>query len=297
VADPSIRGRFLWHELLTTDTRSAAAFFTTLVGWKTKAWSRDPAYTMFLLGRTPVAGLMDLPEDARAMGSPPNWCTYIGTPDVDGAARLAVSLGGRILRQPDDIPTYGRFAILQDPQGAVFAVYAPLEPEPEVTGVGGFSWHELVTSDWPAALQFYQRLFAWETAEAVAMGPEVGTYQMFGRAGKPVGGMFNKPPRTPRAYWLPYIRTADAKQTAGRATKLRGQILAGPMQVPGGDWIFVGSDLQGATFAVHSGKPSTARRATPKAGKPKRGTAQGKARGKKKAAKPTRKARKRARRR
>jgi len=263
--DPSILGRFLWHELLTTDTRSAAAFFTTLVGWKTKAWSKDPAYTMFLLGRRPVAGLMNLPEDARVMGAPPNWCTYIGTPDVDGTARLAVSLGGRILRQPADIPTYGRFAVLQDPQGAVFAVYAPAQAEPEVTGVGGFSWHELATTDWAAALRFYQRLFNWETTEAVEMGEGGGTYQMFGRAGKPIGGMFTKPPQVPHAYWLPYIRTADAKQTAERVRKVRGQILVGPMEVPGGDWIFVGVDLQGATFAVHSGKPPVpARRARAK---------------------------------
>jgi hypothetical protein len=143
------------------------------------------------------------------------------------------------------------------------------------------------------------------------MGPEFGTYQMFGRAGKPVGGMFNKPPQVPHAYWLPYIRTADAKQTAGRATKLRGQILAGPMQVPGGDWIFVGSDLQGATFAVHSGKPpAPARRAAPKKRKPRKVVAKRPARGRakragkptrgrtvRKAARPVRKARKRARRR
>jgi predicted enzyme related to lactoylglutathione lyase len=176
-----------------------------------------------------------------------------------------------------------------------------------VTGVGGFSWHELATSDWSAALQFYQRLFAWETAEAVDMGPEAGTYQMFGRAGKPVGGMFKMTPQSPRAHWLPYIRTVDARQTAGRATKLRGQILTGPMQVPGGDWVFVGADLQGAAFAVHSGKPpAPARRPASKARKVKAAgrvkrvkKARKASRGRvvKRAAKPVRKARKRARRR
>jgi hypothetical protein len=261
MADPTILGRFLWHELLTTDTASAAAFFTKIVGWTTKAWSKEPSYTMFYAGPRPVAGLMDLPEDARTMGAPPNWCTYIGTPDVDGTARLAVSLGGRILREPQDIPTYGRYAVLQDPQGAVFAVYAPVKPEPEASGVGGFSWHELVTADKAAALRFYQRLFDWEPAGSVEMEQGGGTYQMFGRNGKPVGGMFNKPPEIPHAYWLPYIRTADAKRTAGSVRSLRGKVLVGPMEIPGGDWIFVGSDRQGATFAVHSARPVAAKAA------------------------------------
>ena len=261
MADPSILGRFLWHELLTTDTKSAAQFFTKVIGWKTRASREDSSYQVFLAGGQPAAGLLALPDEAKAMGAPPSWCTYIGTPDADGTARLAVSLGGRILKPPTDIPDYGRFAVLQDPQGATFAIYAPTRREPDPPRLGGFSWHELVADDWPSALAFYQRLFEWEPTEAIQMGEGLGTYQMFGYGGKPVGGIYNKPPVVPMAYWLPYIRTTDSKETATRAQKQGAQIMAGPMQVPGGDWIFVGSDLQGATFAVHSAKPAVRRSA------------------------------------
>src|SRR5262245_11010347 len=182
MSNPSLRGRFVWHELMTSDPKSAAAFFTKVVGWKTKAWEQDPSYTMFLMKNRPMAGLMMIPDEAKKMGTPPTWVAYIGTPDVEKTAEQAVALGGRVLRQPADIPTIGRFAILQDPQGAFFAVFTPLPssqgsqgPSNEPPGVGDFSWHELATSDWRGALTFYRNLFGWEETQSMDMGPEMGT--------------------------------------------------------------------------------------------------------------------------
>ena len=71
-----------------------------------------------------VAGLTTLPEGAKLMGAPPNWMMYVGTPNVDDTAMRVAQLGGRVLKQPDDIPNTGRFATLQDPQGATFSVIA-----------------------------------------------------------------------------------------------------------------------------------------------------------------------------
>ena len=98
------------------------------------------------------------------MGAPPNWMTYIGTPNVDDTARQASSLGATILKAPADIPTIGRFAVIQDPQGAAFAVFTPSgAPASDATPtIGDFSWHELATTDAKAAFTFYQRLFGWE---------------------------------------------------------------------------------------------------------------------------------------
>src|SRR3954469_4232333 len=112
MSDSTIRGRFVWHELLTTDTKSAGAFFSKIAGWKTKPWAADRSYTLFVSGDRQMAGLMALPDDAKAAGSPPNWLTYIGTPNVDDTARVATSLGATILMQPADIPNTGRYAVL-----------------------------------------------------------------------------------------------------------------------------------------------------------------------------------------
>jgi predicted enzyme related to lactoylglutathione lyase len=267
MSDPSVRGHFVWHELMTSDTQSAGDFFAKVIGWKTKA--HDKSYTMFVGKSGPLAGLMTLPEDAKAMGTPPSWMTYIGTPDVDETARQAASLGGKVLRQPADIPKIGRFAILQDPQGAVFAAFTPLPGSPEPNRapvVGSYSWHELATSDSRAALDFYRNLFGWQDTGTHDMGPEMGTYQMFGWKGATLGGMFNKPSQVPGPpFWLPYIRVEDSKKTAERISKLGGRVVNGPMEVPGGDWITQGTDRQGALFAVHSAKPVAAKKPATKA--------------------------------
>ncbi len=258
MAELTLHGRFIWHELMTTDTRSAGRFFSAMTGWTTQAWPYDKSYTVFMAGKErPVAGLMLLPESAKAMGVPPCWVTYIGTPDVQDTVARARALGARLQREPETMPHVGTFASLQDPQGASFVVYTPetdMSSDAPPT-VGEFSWHELATTDYKAALTFYQQLFGWEDAGAMDMGAGLGVYQMFGRGGRPIGGIFTKPANMPGpAFWLPYIHVRDARQVAAAVTRAKASVINGPMEVPGGDWIAQGMDLQGAVFAVHSVK-------------------------------------------
>ena len=249
---------------MTTDPKSAAGFYTKVVGWKTQAWDQNPSYTMFTAKGRPMAGLMAAPEP----DTPLMWLVYVGTPNVDEAARQAESLGGKVLKKPTDIPTIGRFAIIQDPQGVPFAAFTPLQgppPSDAEPAVGDFSWHELLTTDWRAGLAFYKRLFGWEETESMDMGPEMGTYQMYGWKGRTLGGMMNKPKQSPGPpAWLSYIKVEDSKKAAAAVGKFGGQIISGPMEVPGGSWIAAGLDRQGVAFAVHSAKPS-AEKATPSA--------------------------------
>jgi predicted enzyme related to lactoylglutathione lyase len=258
MSDATVRGRFVWHELLTTDTAAAAAFYEKVIGWKPQAWPQDPSYNMFAVKAGPVAGLMALPEDAKKMGSPPCWVTYVGTPDVDETARQAAEIGGSILKEPTDILSVGRFAVIQDPQGAVFSAFTPL-PGPmgeDTMTFGDFSWHELITTDRPAAFSFYERLFGWVKTEATEMGPGMGLYQMFGWPGKTLGGMFSNRHVPGPPHWLAYAMVPDSKRVADLVPKLGGRVLHGPREVPGGDWIATCSDPQGAVFAVHSVKPA-----------------------------------------
>lgn len=255
MADATIRGRFVWHELMTTDTNAAAAFYQKVIGWKTQAWEKDASYNMWVAEHGPVGGLMILPEDAKAMGAPPSWMFYLGTPDIHGTVDAAQKLGGRVLKDATEIPDGGRFAVLADPQGAVFGVFtsesAPA-PEGERPKIGDFSWHELVTTDHQAALAFYQQLFGWENTGTHDMGP-MGIYQMFGWGGRPMGGMYNKPPEMPfPPHWLCYAFVPDAGVAAKAAKAAGGRVVHGPAEVPGGDWITQICDPQGAAFAVHS---------------------------------------------
>ncbi|MFN2398491.1 MAG: VOC family protein [Gemmatimonadaceae bacterium] len=249
------RGRFIWHELLTSDPKSAQSFYTKLIGWGAKAWdkSEDP-YIMWTVDETPLGGLMKLPADAAKAGAPPHWLAYVSTPDVDATAAQVAKLGGSTVLKPMDVPTVGRVAVFSDPQGAIFGVYCPDKGTPDVDQEpkpGEFSWHELTTTDHEAALKFYATLFGWEKSEALDMGA-MGIYQMYGRNGRMLGGMFNKTPDMPMPpNWANYIMVGDINASAAKVKQFGGQVLMGPMEVPGGSWIVQGLDPQGAAFALH----------------------------------------------
>jgi uncharacterized protein len=252
MSEENIRGHFVWHELMTTDPGAAKAFYTAIVGWKTKEWEGgDQPYTLWMWGESRMGGLMKLPDE----GMPPHWLAYIGTPDVDATTARAKELGGKVMMEPTDIPTIGRFSILQDPYGATFAAFTPLptqSPQPAAEpGLGDFSWHELTTKDYNAAFDFYSDLFGWEKTSAMDMGP-AGVYQMFGQNGVPYGGIYNQMPEMqgPPA-WLNYICVKDVHPLTEKIKEHGGQVINGPMEVPGGDWITMGIDPQGAPFAIH----------------------------------------------
>ena len=116
---------------------------------------------------------------------------------------------------------------------------------------GDFSWHELVTSDFKTAFDFYRPLFQWEKIGEYDMD-EMGTYFMFGQHGQTYGGIFNRAPDMPPPSWLSYICVGDVDAAAGTVKQGGGKVILGPMEVPGGDHILQGIDPQGAWFALHA---------------------------------------------
>jgi predicted enzyme related to lactoylglutathione lyase len=283
----SIKGQFIWHELITTDTKAATGFYAKVARLNTQAAPSDATYTMLLGSGQPMGGLLS----TSTMGGSPRWLSFIVTTNADETARQAVLLGGKVLTGPTDLPNGGRAAILEDPQGAVFGVWSadrPSQLPPEVP-LGGISWHELATTDHAAAFSFYQQLFGWHEASSMDMGPQ-GVYRIFAPAGSTVGfgGIYNKAAEAPGGpNWLPYIRVADTRPATDVAKKHGAQILNGPMQVPGGGWISVGVDPQGAVFALHSVVPATPAKKSAASTKPKVATTKRKAKGTKKAATKT----------
>jgi predicted enzyme related to lactoylglutathione lyase len=248
-------GRFCWYELMTTDPEAAPAFYGAVAGWGAQAWEggADP-YTMWMNGESPIGGIMKLPEEAAAAGAPSHWMIYISTPDVAATAKKAEELGGIVVMGPMELPEVGTICVISDPHGAVFCAFQPATYTPGHDGppaMGEFSWHELATADWEAGWSFYAELFDWQKDEAMDMG-EMGTYQMFNRGAHPLGGVFNKPDSLPVSCWMPYVRVPDVDAAARTVAEMGGQVLNGPMDVPGGDRVAQCADPAGAAFAIHS---------------------------------------------
>jgi uncharacterized protein len=253
----TLLGRPLWYELMTTDMKAAEAFYNTVVGWTSQPFeaSPQPYATFNRSGGTPVAGVMTTPADVKA---PPFWAMYVAVPKLEDTAATIERLGGGECSPVIDVPSVGRMQMMRDPQGAVFYIYEPAGDDQSPEGrpeVGEASWHELITTDAPAAMTFYSQVFGWQPSEALDMGP-AGTYQMFNRPHGMIGGMMNRPPEMADVppNWQIYFRVPDITAAVERITANGGRIINGPMEVPGGDWVVNAIDPQGAAFALHAGK-------------------------------------------
>ena len=110
-------GTFSWSELLSPDVPKAAEFYNKLFGWEANHMTGAMDYTEFKLNGASVAGGMNPPMP----GIPPVWTIYFATDDTDATVEKATSMGGTVFQPPTDIEP-GRFAVLADPQGAMFNV-------------------------------------------------------------------------------------------------------------------------------------------------------------------------------
>lgn len=118
-------GAIVWNELQNYDTAAAAAFYEAVFGWSAQV-SHMPtgdAYTSFMLGGRPVAGMMAIQPEWGPV--PPNWSVYIGVEDAQAACNYAAANVGKVEFPPMDVPGVGKFSLLQDPQGAYFYVMEP----------------------------------------------------------------------------------------------------------------------------------------------------------------------------
>ncbi len=254
---PTYRGRFVWFDLNTTDQKAAQAFYTSVAGWGIDQWDMGGGgspYYMWTVGGTTIGGMREFPPAALAQGAHPHWLGYIATEDVDATVAQAESMGAKVMVAPMAIPTVGKFAVLTDPYGTVFAAFTPEGDAPGHSGppvIGDISWYELATSDINGALDFYGKLFGWTLDSDMDMGPN-GIYRLFARNGVQMGGMYNTSAAMPMPpSWSFYVHVDDIHAAAERVTAAGGKIMQPPMEVPGG-MIFIASDPQGAVFAGHA---------------------------------------------
>jgi uncharacterized protein len=122
------RSGFVWHELMSTDPKQSEDFYQQVAGVSVTLMGDEPeAYRMLLVGGKPVGGMAGPRRDQEGWpsgGPEAHWIAYLGTDDVDAAAQKAQELGGEVLLPPVDVPGMGRAAVLRDPQGAAFGVFA-----------------------------------------------------------------------------------------------------------------------------------------------------------------------------
>jgi len=247
-------GDFVWYELLTSDPAAAEGFYGAVFGWRARPAGGAPVeYRIFGTGEADVAGLMAIPADAASAGMRPRWLGYIGVDDVDASAAEILRAGGAQHVPPTDIPGVGRFALVADPQGAAFYLMRGAAEGTSASFAPGTTghcyWNELATTDQEAALAFYTAHFGWRRGEAMPMG-EAGEYRFITHGGGPFGAVMVRVPGGPPPAWTFYFGVTDIDAAAAAVSGAGGTIRHGPAEVPGGMFIIVGGDPQGAVFGL-----------------------------------------------
>jgi predicted enzyme related to lactoylglutathione lyase len=261
--EPNPPGDFIWYELMTTDAEGAKAFYDAVVGWNIGEGAEEyQGYRMINRSDGKFAGgVLPLTDEMTQHGARPTWLGYVNVANVDDAVAAIEKAGGKALMPPFDIPNVGRIAMVADPQGAPFYVMKPIPPagqEKQASDVFSLdqpqrvSWNELSTSDPAAARKFYGEQFGWGSDDFMDMG-ELGEYRFIDhhgvRLGALCGVMQGQQPK-----WRYYFRVPSVSAAKDIAEQKGGTVHMGPHQVPTGNYIVIGTDPQGAEFALVGGQ-------------------------------------------
>lgn len=241
-------GRFVWHDLMTTDDQKALAFYTGLFDYRIESRPMTGCvYHMIHLAPGPMGGIMlekGIPQS--------NWLPHIAVANVDATAAKIPQLGGKIFLPPTDIPDTGRFAIVIDPYGAYFSIYQalPQSPgfDPEAMVPGRICWNELMTSDPIGAQKFYGAVFGW-TDQTMPMG-DGATYHIQKLGEAQAAGIMKHPQPGAPSCWIAYFFVEDLARATERAKQLGATVMMANQPIPGiGAFSFL-ADPTGAMLSL-----------------------------------------------
>lgn len=250
-------GTFIWYELMTTDADAAARFYGSVIGWSVTGQGDD--YRMIgCADGGHVGGVLPLTREMCEGGARPIWLGYHYVTDVDAAIASIQADGGRLLMRRD-LPV-GQIAMLTDPMGTPFYVMKPVPPPgmPADYGSNAFDpavpqrvrWNELPSPDLARAKAFYAKQFGFRFDEVLPLGG-MGDYCFIDHEGLRLGAIMQKPPGDPaHASWLFYFDVPSVTGAKRAIESGGGRVLMGPHQVPGGGFIVIAIDPQGARFGV-----------------------------------------------
>jgi predicted enzyme related to lactoylglutathione lyase len=120
-------GAFHWNELQTRDIKKAKDFYKKTLGWSyddmPMSAQTDPgemygAYAIIKSGDKMIGGMFEM-KGPMFDGVPENWFSYVAVADVDKLMKKVKDAGGKVIREPWDVPNVGRIAIVADSNGAV----------------------------------------------------------------------------------------------------------------------------------------------------------------------------------
>jgi len=256
-------GNFIWYELMTSDADAAAKFYGSVIGWSIGAPSdSSPGGKDYrMIGRSDggfEGGVLGLTGDMVSQGARPTWLGYLHVSDVDASVRAITADGGKLLMPPIDLPV-GKIAMMADLMGSPFYVMRPIPPADKPNARSDVfdpiaqqrvNWNELASTDLSRAKAFYAKHFGFEFKETMNLGT-MGDYCFITHDGVlRIGAIMQAPKDAPFHAWLFYFGVNSIAAAKEAIEVSGGKILNGPHEVPGGRWIIIATDPQGAAFGL-----------------------------------------------
>jgi predicted enzyme related to lactoylglutathione lyase len=244
-------GKVIWADLVTPDLAAAEQFYGGLFGWTFRdVHAPGTTYAVALAEGRPVAGIVQraVPPGEQKQ---PAWLTFLAVRQVDSTATAVAKDGGKILAPPRTYTGRGRQSVLEDPEGAVFAVLASKSGDPGdyLAAPGEWIWSSLLVKDPTAEAEFYQKIFGYAVFD---LPGDEGKHVILSSDDYARAGVNALPvdAKRRRAHWLDFLRVEDATDVARKAATLGGHVLVEPYVDRHGGKIAVLADPAGAPFGV-----------------------------------------------
>ncbi len=122
-------GQFHWNELMTWSVDKAKGFYADTLGWTFEPFpmAEGGNYTVCKTGEDVAGGIFEMKPGMGMDGVPDHWFAYITVDDVDARIAKVKDAGGEIMKEPFDVPSVGRIAIIKDKAGAAIGWITPAQ--------------------------------------------------------------------------------------------------------------------------------------------------------------------------
>lgn len=242
-------GKFVWWDLMTYDIPSVKIFYSELFGWTyLDVGESDNDYTVVLQDGKPIAGMFKLRDVDPKQGFS-QWISYLSVADMNQSINYVKANGGKIYREPFELPNRGAIAFIFDSQQAIIALVKsssgdPVDQDPVYNR---WFWTELWTNDVDNSIKFYKELCRYNNRIFDTRADN--KYYVLENENRPRAGIVKIPFENVKPHWMPYIAVKDPSEIVKKVEQLGGTVYLSTEGIAGNNAAII-ADPSGAVFTV-----------------------------------------------
>jgi predicted enzyme related to lactoylglutathione lyase len=243
-------GKFVWHDLMTTDIEAVKKFYGELFGWNFEdVGTVDVPYEIIRNNGKIIGGIFAL-DKSRSKAEHSQWISFISVENMETAVEHVKNNNGNIYTEPFDLPDRGKVAVAIDPQGAVLALVnsSTGDTKDKDPIYNEWLWTELWTDNVDASLNFYNGMFGYENK--VYMTQADTKYYVLRNEDEGRAGVVKIMLDGVKPNWMPYIAVKDPSETISKVEQLGGKVLIDQKGIAGNKAAII-ADPSGGVFTVH----------------------------------------------